>query len=103
MKKRIMMIAVVVMSGMLLSGCATLLPGLTDPGSGDDTNAQTPLEQLEEKYGRLPEATLIEQRIEIGTDRLVQYEQEKRYERKGGGYQVSGYEKRSRRRRKICT
>ncbi len=79
----------------MISGCGpTLTPGLEGPDPGETEEPATPLEIVEEKYAKLAEAEKVEQSIDIARGALVQYESERTYEKKGGGYTVKGSEKR---------
>lgn len=95
--KKFVLIAVGLMLCLgLLTGCDMLSTGgpLGPSGPGEQTVEKTPLEQVEEKYARLADAARIEEQIGIVQGKLVQYESEKAYEKRGSGYRITGTEKR---------
>lgn len=79
---------------LLLAGCDTNTLQGVEPGPGpDDTPAPaepTAVEIVEEKYGKLGEATSVGQSIEILGGTLVQYESQKTYTKDGDAYKVTG-------------
>ena len=80
MKKRIVLLtAILVLAALICAAC---------------TDKLTPMEQINKYYEGISEATEIEQRIEIKTGSMLQYESSKKYTKQGDSYLVTGTEKR---------
>ena len=89
MKKMMVAVATAALCmGMLLAGCTTLDPGQMGGIGGE--GEKTPLEQVTEKYERLPDAKTIGQKITIAAGDLVRYESEKTISKSGEGYSMTG-------------
>ena len=98
MKKIAVIMMGMMLSLMLLAGCDMLAPGGniggTESGGSGETAEKTPLESVEEKYGKLSEAKEIVQTIDVAHGELTQYASEKTYTKAGSGYRVTGSERR---------
>ncbi len=95
MKKLLIAILSAILCIGLLSACSTLTPNGPDDGNHDDGgggDGKTNLELVEEKYGNLPDATKIEQTIEITAGELLQFSSDKTFVKTSSGYTVTGTE-----------